>query len=1232
MSQTEVGRMQASVRAWVLRTASGGARGLRDMPPGMLLGLLTASALAPVFTAVAGLGGLVVVAGNVLSSVGGGVLSGIITEVVQREHTRDAADGSSPGEPDALQRQVAAEIGRVLAAGDANAGVLRTEIATVLSRVDVGGTALRAAMEEGNELLRRDVIGALGALGTDFSELSFLINDVAAAAAEIQRGLDEQGSDIRAIREQNQRQSADIRIVRDDVAVLARRTGARVPARDAGDAGAPRWVRGCPYRGLLPFEESDADVFYGRERLTAELTVQLAAQLTPGGLIVVTGASGAGKSSLLRAGLLPKLNQGQQVPGSEHWPRIVMTPTKDPLTELAARLAALGGTDTIAIRDGLARNPDQAHLAVWQAVLADAAWRRSGQQASDGSDARLVLIIDQFEQVFTLSAGEADRRAFIGALRAASYAPVGPRGQPPALVVIAVRGDFWDRCAAYPELADALQEGQFVVGPMTESELRLAITGPADAAGLRIDQALTETILGDLRAAGGDAAGTLPLLSQAMALTWDHREGSRLTSHGYGQAGGVGRAVQNSADSAYDKLTAGRQQIAREVLCNMTVAGRDGRLTRRPVTRAELYGALAGTSQSDIDAVLEAFAAERLIILDVGNAQISHDVLLRAWPRLRGWLQDDQASWILHGKLADDAAGWHENDDDPSFLYRGTHLAAVRQAVGRWAANPARYPALTTVQHDFLRVSELAAARSRRLLRAAVAALAALALVASTAFGFAFVFGNDATQQRDQAIFNQTSAEGLQLAATDTPLAAQLDLAAYRMQPTEDLYSRLISTENTPLSSSVDGGAGAAGGPVDSVAFGRALSGGGYLMATASYYGTLRLWDVTGPGQARLLNQPMTGGRSDYTVSSLAFSPDGRTLSAAYNGTIRLWDVTDPAAPRATGTIKIPDGANANSLAFSSVADVLASGETGGTLELWDVTDPASPRRLGVPLTASADNTGVDQVAFSPDGRTLAAAADDGTIRFWDVAEPASPRPLGQPVTGGAGPVDSIAFSPDGRMLASGDYDDTVRLWNVANPASPRPIGQPLTANTDEVSSVAFSPDGGILASGDYDDTVRLWDIANPASPQLMSQPLTANTGTVFSVAFSPDGHTLASGNEDGTIRLWSLPPTLLTGPGGAVNSLALSPTGGSWPRAAPTVRSGYGTPPIRPTRGHSVRHWSPVLAMSPRWPSAPMAACSRRAAARCCRATTRWCRAAAAGSGCGMSATPTTPGRWARR
>ena len=913
--------------------------------------------------------------------------------------------------------------------------------------------------------------------------------------------------------------------------------------------GAARLMDRCPYRGLLAFGESDAEVFYGRERLAAELAVKLASRGARGGLMVVTGASGSGKSSLLRAGLLPILARGQQVPGSDQWPRIVMTPTKDPLTELAARVAAVGGLDALAVRDGLARHPDQAHLAIRSAVLAAAARFDGEPSASGDGGGRLVLIVDQFEQVFTLNpgpGGEAARQAFITALCSAAANPAGPWQVPPALVVIAVRGDFWDRCAAVPELVGALQNGQLVVGPMTESELRVAITGPAEAAGLRIDPGLTETILGDLRMAGGDrSAGVLPLLSQAMTLTWEQRESDRLTSRGYAQAGGVSHAVQTGADRVYDALPPGQQAIARDVLRSMTVATPDGGLARRPVTRGDLYASLPGAARSDINAVLDAFAAERLVVLDEDGAQLSHDVLLRAWPRLRSWLEDDQASWIVHGQLTDAAAAWHDGGEDPSFLYRGAQLAALRQVVAQWSAHPARSPALTGTQHSFVQASERAAARSTRRRRSAFAVLCVLTVLAVAASGLAFSQRAAAVGQRDQAIYNQIAAEALQLSTSDTALAARLDLAAYRLQPTQDLASRLVNTENTPLPSPV----AAEAGSVYSVAF----SPHAQVMASGNADGTIRLWDVTDPAHPRPLGQPLPGGANDLyignasvggpaAVLSVAFSRDGRMLASSIGRNVQLWNVTDPAHPRPLG--QPPRGSyfdsTVDSVAFSPDGHTLAGGDSGnGTVWLWDITDPARPRLLGPGLAGSR---AIDSVAFSPDGHTLASGGYGGAVRLWDVTDPADPRPLGEPLISGGAEVSSVAFSSDGHTLASGDRSGTIRLWDVTDPAYPRLLGPILAGGA--VASVAFSPDGRTLASGSLDGTIGLWNITDPTNPSPFGQHLADGTGAVDSVAFNPDAHTLASGSLDGIIRLWSLPQTVLPGIAGGSNSVAFSPDG----------------------------------------------------------------------------------------
>jgi WD40 repeat protein len=1152
----ETRRMQDGVRDWVRRAGRHAQGGVGSASPAVLLSALCASAFCPLLM----VGGVAGAGVAVLSSVGGGFLTQVISDALDR--MRQHGKGPMPPRDD-LEAGIAGQIQRVLAAGGEQADALRGEIAAVLREIDAGGTALRAALEESNARARDDVIAAIGVLSSGFGELGFLIKDVAQTATEIQKSLDIQGADVRTIMDQNARQATDIRLVREDIAVIAARARVSQPPGRVGDDLAPRWAGACPYRGLLPFDESDAEVFYGRERLAAELAVKLATRVTRGGLIVVTGASGAGKSSLLRAGLLPILARGQQIQGSAHWPRAVMTPTKNPLTELAARVAAVGGNDAVTVRDGLIQHPDQTHLAIWSALLAVAARHHEGSSAPNDNGVRLVLVVDQFEQVFTLNpgqSGEARRRAFVTALCAAATKPVGPQQEPPALVVIAVRGDFWDRCAAYPELVGAMQDGQFVVGPMNESELTVAINGPAEVAGLRIDRALTDTILSDLRTAGSDrSAGVLPLLSQAMALTWEKRDGDRLTSRGYSQSGGLSHAVQTGADKVYDALPAEQQVLAREMLRGMTVVGRDSRLTRRPLTRADLYSEFPDTERSQVDAVLEAFAAERLIVLNENAAQISHDALLQAWPKLRAWLEEDQASWMTYGQLADAATAWHERNNDPSFLYRGSQLTALRQAVTQWSASPERYPALTATQRDFLHAATVQARRGRRRWLGAAAVVMALVVAAGTAVGLAQHFDKSAGTEHAIALSRQLAAASLAIEGTDPVTARQLALAAWSVYPT----SQAISEVSDDLTEQVTNGylpADAAGsgvvglladsGGVTAVAF----SPDGKLLATGG--ADVRLWDpVTGQPVGVRLGAPGTG------TAGLAFSPDGRLLAAAdTRGDVRLWHVATRqpagallAASPVPGAAQAPTeplvlGTSGEQVAFSADGTFVASGGSDGYARVWDVT---TGRPAGRPIavdpyaaTRSAVHYGVNAVAFSPAGRLLATAAANGYVRLWD---PASGTAVGRPMltaagSGFGGPdAHALAFSPDGKTLATAGTAVGVQLWSTASHVQ---VGAPLgvthharagapSAFAASCGGLAFSPDGKRLACAGSVFGPELIDIVTGQLTNLYP-PVVPQGGNdaydVNAVAFSPAGGAaggvggaglFASGNSNGTATLW---------------------------------------------------------------------------------------------------------------
>ena len=490
---------------------------------------------------------------------------------------------------------------------------------------------------------------------------------------------------------------------------------------------------------------------------------------------------------------------------------------------------------------------------------------------------------------------------------------------------------------------------------------------------------------------------------------------------------------------------------------------------------------------------------------------------------------DTDLDWVKpHTRLLVRAKEWTDSGGDRSRLLRGRDLRTAEEWLAHGDAHPQTPP--TSGQRAFIAASRKAADRVAWLQRTVLAVGLVIAVGLAT---FAFVEQHQAVQQRNTAIYNETVAEGLEFGSTDTPLAAQLDLAAYHMRPGAGPASRLLSAENTPLSSALPAGSQAA--------FSVAYSPGGRTLASGDGDGTVRLWDVSDPAHPQELGRPLT---DVYTVYSVAFSPDGRTLATAdADGKVRLWDVADPAHPRPLGVPLTGGTQNAvYSMAFSPDGDTLAAGDSGGAVWLWDVADPAHPHLLGRPLTGG---TGIaDTVAFSPAGSTLAVGMSGDAIWLWDVADPAQPFPLGQPLVSGTVQPLSVAFSPDGNTLASGTSYGTVLLWDVANPANPSVLGQPLTSGTGGSYSVAFSRDGNTLASGNADGSIRLWDVADPAQPRLLGQPLVALSRAVLALAFSPDDHTLASGNFDGAVRLWSLPETTLVGGTGSVLAVAFSPDG----------------------------------------------------------------------------------------
>ncbi|MCS7475231.1 WD40 repeat domain-containing protein [Umezawaea endophytica] len=840
------------------------------------------------------------------------------------------------------------------------------------------------------------------------------------------------------------------------------------PAADPEEEG--------PYVGLAAFQPSDADRFFGREHLVEELRSSLAEHR----VVVVVGASGSGKSSLLRAGLVARLDG----------PVLLFTPGAKPLRECATRLAVLtGGPVDLPVDD-----PRALHRAIRGAVP---------------GDGEVVVVVDQFEEVFTLCHDLAERAAFIDQVVTAARSHHSA-----CRVVLGVRADFYGHCTAHPRLLEALRESQVTVGAMTAEELRAAVVQPAVRSGLTAETALVARVVAD---ATGQP-GVLPLVSHALREAWRRRRGNAVTLKGYEAAGGVEQAVAHSAETVYTGLSDDQRTVARHLFLRLCAFGEGTEDTKRRVRRDEF-----GPADHPAHEVLDELAHARLVVLDGDGVEIAHEALIRSWPRLRAWLAEDREGLRVHRALTEATAAWLALDRDPGALYRGLRLDTAEDWAGRDGA------ALTAVERRFLdlgvdaRSAERTAVRRRaRRLRHLVALLAVLLLLAVGTSVYAVTAARTVAGQRNTALSQKVAGQSAEVRAGDPGLAARLSLAAFRLAPTAEARGGLLSTTSTPDVTRLAGHEKI----VESVA----VSPNGRIVATASADRTARLWDVSDRRAPVPLATLATHTAALWTA---VFTPAGTLLATtSEDGTARLWDVTDPRHPVESATLTGHTGPVLAAV-FSPDGTVLATASADHTAKLWNVADPGRAKLI---TTITGHTDVVTSVAFGRQGRTLATASWDGTVRIWDVADQ---HEVSRPAEGLDRPG-SLAFRADGAVLAAVSRDFVVRLWNLADPTRPEQVA----AVTDGTAhAVVFSPDGRSLATAGLDRTVRLWDVTDPRAPRQLTA-LHGHTGPVVSVRFTPDGRSVVSSGFDRVVRLWDLPGPVLGGHDSAVYAVGFSPTG----------------------------------------------------------------------------------------
>jgi len=1010
---------------------------LRTLGPTALVSFLFAAAFAPFLAPLLGHlsgGALEAELGTALNQLGG-MGGGYLGEVLSKTADRMRGDDGGALTEEQLRRQLAEALQSALgeAAGEARSG-LRAELSVVLRRLDAVQVAM-AADDEGA------LAEGLASLGERMAEFHWVLGDVRAALDEVLRALDSNAA-------QQRDQLGSMRASQDAaISLMLRIESALQPGLgDAGQPGDPGQAV-CPYPGLLPFEGEDARWFKGREELTLHLVSRVAQQAGGGSPLFVLGPSGAGKSSLLRAGLIPRLREASAGTWS---PVLLSRPGAHPIEALS---------------------------------------RQVPSPAGNGAAGRLVLVVDQFEEIFTQCPDEDERLRFVRALL----------DLPGALVVLGIRTDFYQDCAGIPELGTLLPDNQLLVGPMAEQDLRRAIIAPATAAGYTVEPGLTELLLSDLGIRHGSAEyepGALPLLAYALQATWSRRAGKTLTVAGYREAGGVHGAVAAEAERVYADLHGPARETTRRVMLRLVSVGRGTRPARNRVPRADLVAAL---DTAAAESVLAKFTQARLITADADGVEISHEALLGAWPRLREWIAEDQAGLVLHRQLAEDAASWIREERDPGGLYRGTRLAS---ALG-WQRIGDNETELTSAEREFLRASAAAETarsaaqeaerrrerRQNRRLRALADGLAVALAATITAAGYAFDQQHQAQAQRDYAAssFYAAQSDGDQ---TTNLTGADLDaLAGWAADATPQARGSLLSREANPYLASFPE-------PAAAVTEALAISPGGKLLAvgeepslTATGQGSVQLWDIA--QRKEIADFPHLGGMP----VTVAFSPNGSVLAASVFGVgtdldLRLWDVATHRA----------------------------------------LPDPIPQRRLFISTLAYSPDGRILAVGtllpgYAPGGRPLPVADGRGAIDLWDLAG----HHLLRQLTGGTGLVNSLAFSPDGRQLASGGNDRTVRLWNVATGTRQAA----LHGNTGAVWSVSFSPDGRFLAGASTGGTIVVWKAPAGTPYHIFSAPFSAVSPGAPPMAFSPHGQYLytASSVAPGEIVGYNLDTMAQSGP-----------------------------------------------------------------------------------------------------
>jgi WD40 repeat protein/serine/threonine protein kinase len=926
---------------------------------------------------------------------------------------------------------------------------------------------------------------------------------------------------------------------------------------------------GSPFAGLAAFQETDADRFFGRDHETASI----AGKLRSMPLVAVTGPSGAGKSSLVRAGVIPALKRS-----GEGWEAMSVRPGRQPMAALVKVLLALPGLSSDhGLGRKLAYGADQSpaerdaiinRLRIEPGYLGIVlrTWARAKLR-------RLVLFVDQFEELYTLGASTDERACMLACLGS-----VADDVASPLRVILSLRSDFLDRLVEQPAFLDTVNQGLTFLPPLRRDGLREALIRPVEVCDHRFESpAMIECILDELKT----TRSPLPLLQFTADKLWARRDrGQRMfTESSLHALGGVSGALAGHADTVLASMPAHDARLARTVFLRLVTPER----TRAQATMAELNQ--LGGDADGMSRVLTRLIDARLLAVGSsarnaaeggesdGMVEIVHESLIDTWPLLSQWLIENEDDVMFLARLRSAARDWQRSGQRPGLLWTGE---AAREAL-TWHR---RYQGeLAAAEEQYLVAVVSTAEHSRRLRRQLVGGSLVVAVVIAIAMGWlawqeakarataaeaAARATREATRVREEVVRADEEAKRardatrmavLQSMSTDptTQIALLREIEGMSEPPPEAVQEarRLLH-------------AGVARVVLmghDDIVSSAAFSPDSQRIVSASFDKTVRVWNADGRGEPVVLR-----GHDDVVVSA-AFSPDGRHIvSASFDKTVRVWNVDGRGEP----VVLRGHGYPVISAAFSSDGQRIVSASFDKTVRVW------SADGRGEPVVLRGHDEVVVSGAFSPDGRRIVSASFDKTVRVWSADGRGEPLVL----RGHDEAVVSAAFSPDGQRIVSGSYDRTVRMWSADG------RGEPLVlrGHGDAVVSAAFSPNGWRVVSASHDKTVRVWSADGRGEPLV----LRGHGDVVVSAVFSPDDRRIVSASHDKTVRVWSADergdPLVLGGHDDKVWSVGFSPDGQRIVSASydKTVRvwsaDGRGEPLV--LRGHD--DWVISAAFSP--------------------------------------------------